>query len=90
MSRISTSIGVRGGKIVAIGDLSQASAGEVFDAREKLRAAGRESALNVLDSENELNAARINFTSAYYDSKEAAYRLLLAMGVLTPGLLGLP
>jgi len=65
-------------------------AGEVFDAREKLRAAGKESALNVLDSENELNAARINYTSAYYDSKEAAYRLLLAMGVLTPGLLGLP
>ena len=25
-------VGVRGGKIVAIGDLSQASAGEVFDA----------------------------------------------------------
>ncbi len=65
-------------------------AGEVFDARQKLRAAGKESALNVLDSENELNAARINYTSAYFDTKEAAYRLLLAMGVLTPGLLGLP
>lgn len=65
-------------------------AGEVFDARQKLRSAGKESALNVLDSENELNAARINYTSAYFDTKEAAYRLLLAMGVLTPGLLGLP
>jgi adhesin transport system outer membrane protein len=65
-------------------------AGEVLDARQKLRAAGKESALNVLDSENELNAARINFISAYFDTKVAAYRLLLAMGVLTPGLLGLP
>lgn len=65
-------------------------AGEVFDAREKLRAAGKESALNVLDSENELNAARINYASAYYDAKDAAYRVLLAMGVLTPGRLGLP
>ena len=27
-----TDVGVRGGKIVAIGDLSQASAGEIFDA----------------------------------------------------------
>jgi adhesin transport system outer membrane protein len=65
-------------------------AGEVLDAREKLRAAGKESALNVLDSENELNAARITFLSASFDAKEAGYRLLLSMGVLTPGRLGLP
>ncbi|MFN0042459.1 MAG: TolC family outer membrane protein [Alphaproteobacteria bacterium] len=59
-------------------------AGEVFDARDRLRAAGRDTAINVLDAENELYNARINFVQAAYDARKAIYRLTLAMGMLTP------
>jgi len=57
-------------------------AGEVFTARTKLRDAGKETALNVLDAENEVYNARINQTSASFDMKLAAFQLLLAMGDL--------
>jgi len=64
-------------------------ASEVFDARERLRRAGRETAINVLDAENEVYNARINYIQAAYDGRRAIYRLLQAMGQLTPGVLGL-
>ena len=57
-------------------------AGEVFESRKKLRAAGKETVINVLDAENEVNNARINFTSTSYDEKISIYQLLLAMGRL--------
>jgi len=57
-------------------------ASEVFTARTKLRDAGKETALNVLDAENEVYNARINQTSATFDMKLASYQLLLAMGEL--------
>jgi len=56
----------------------------VFVARQKLRDAGKETALNVLDAENELYIARINHVTALYDMKLAAYQLLQAMGELDP------
>jgi len=65
-----------------------ALAAEVFDSRRRLRDSGRETALNVLDSENELYNARINLVSATFDSRRAAYRLLQAEGDLTPRTLG--
>ena len=55
---------------------------EVFESRKKLRAAGKETVINVLDAENEVNNARINFTSAAYDESIVIYQLLLAMGRL--------
>ena len=55
---------------------------EVFESRKKLRAAGKETVINVLDAENEVNNARINFTSAAYDERIVIYQLLLAMGRL--------
>jgi len=55
-------------------------AGEVFDARKRLRDVGRETALNVLDAQSEFYNARINQVSAGYDARIAAYRLLAAMG----------
>ena len=58
-------------------------ANQVFDARKKLRDAGKESTLNVLDAETEYYNARINFVNASYDARVAVYRLLLAMGSLT-------
>ena len=39
-------------------------ASEVFDSRQKLREAGKETVINVLDAESEIFNARINFTSA--------------------------
>ncbi len=64
-------------------------ASEVFDARQKLREAGKETVINVLDAENEIFNARINFVQASYDEQLAIYQLLLAMGQLNPDLLGL-
>ena len=57
---------------------------EVFAARSRLREAGRESAINLLDAELELFLARINLTNAVYDSRIAAYQVLEATGQLTP------
>lgn len=61
---------------------------EVFDARQKLREAGKETVINVLDSENEIFSARINFVQASYDEQVAIFQLLLAMGQLSAELLG--
>ncbi|HYE52144.1 MAG TPA: TolC family protein [Azospirillaceae bacterium] len=57
-------------------------AGEVLDARRTLRDAGKETALNVLDAESELYAARISEVSAAFDAKLAELRLLAVMGEL--------
>ena len=54
----------------------------MFDARGKLRESGKETVINVLDAENEVYSARINYTSALYDSRIAAYQLLQAVGRL--------
>jgi len=58
-------------------------ASEVFESRKRLRESGRETAINVLDSENEVFNAQINYTSALFDARLFAYQLLLAMGRLT-------
>ena len=57
-------------------------ASEVFDSRQKLREAGKETVINVLDAESEIFNAQINFTAAAYDERVAVYQLLLAMGRL--------
>lgn len=59
-------------------------ASEVADSRKKLREAGKETIINVLDAENEVNNAQINYTSAAYDERVAIYQLLLSMGRLNP------
>ncbi|MBF0247858.1 MAG: TolC family outer membrane protein [Alphaproteobacteria bacterium] len=59
-------------------------ASEVFDSRKKLREAGKETVINVLDAENEVNNAQINYTTATYDHKLSVYQLLLSMGRLMP------
>ena len=38
--------------------------------------------INVLDAENEVYSARINYTSALYDARVAAYSVLQAIGRL--------
>lgn len=67
---------------VALLDNAVNIAAEVFEARERLRESGKETALNVLDAENEVFSARINYTNALFDSRIAGYQLLLAMGRL--------
>lgn len=57
-------------------------ADEVFTSRRRLREAGKENAITVLDAENEVYTARINYTAALYDARLAAYQVLLAMGRL--------
>ena len=59
-------------------------ASEVFSSRQKLREAGKETVIAVLDAENEVNNSQITFTSASYDERIAVYQLLLAMGLLNP------
>ncbi|MDH5188112.1 MAG: TolC family outer membrane protein [Rhodospirillaceae bacterium] len=59
-------------------------ASEVASSRKKLREAGKETIINVLDAENEVNNAQINYTSSAYDERVAIYQLLLSMGRLNP------
>jgi outer membrane protein, adhesin transport system len=62
---------------------------EVFDARHKLREAGKETVINVLDAERELYDARIELTRAQADRRIAAFGLLRSMGRLDPARLGI-
>ena len=55
-------------------------AAEVWDARKKLREAGRETVLNVLDAETEVFNSQINLTGASYDETLSVYRPLLVLG----------
>jgi adhesin transport system outer membrane protein len=57
--------------------------------RQKPRAAGRETAINVLDAEDELTRALIAQTTAEADAALATYRLLAAVGRLDRHHLGL-
>jgi outer membrane protein, adhesin transport system len=63
-------------------------ASEVFESRKKLRTAGKDTALNVLDAENEVFNAEINLTGAAYDALVAQYRVLKSAGRLTITTLG--
>lgn len=55
---------------------------EVWESRKKLREAGKETVINVLDAENEIYNARIKYITASYDARIAIYQLLSAMGRL--------
>lgn len=56
---------------------------EVYTARQRLREAGKDTALNVLDAENEVFTAKINYIAALFDAQIAAYQVLAAMGKLS-------
>ncbi|MDA0230871.1 MAG: TolC family protein [Proteobacteria bacterium] len=55
-------------------------AAEVFSGRSKLRKAGKETVINVLDAESQMFDARIQLVAAQHDARIAVYRLLAAMG----------
>ncbi|MEE8172680.1 MAG: TolC family protein, partial [Alphaproteobacteria bacterium] len=57
-------------------------AAEVFSGRRKLREAGKETVINVLDAESQMFDARIQLVAAQHDARVAVYRVLQAMGQL--------
>lgn len=57
---------------------------EVWDSRKRLREAGNETVINVLDAESEVFSVRINLVTAQHDARVAVYQLLLAIGDLVP------
>ena len=57
---------------------------EVLDSRRTLAAAGRETALRVLDAETEVTNAQINLAATVFDEMVASYRMLLVTGQLDP------
>ena len=63
-------------------------AGEVFDSRKRLRDSGKETAINVLDAENELLNACINFVNADFDNQISVFQVLFSLGRLDPEALG--
>ncbi len=64
-------------------------AGEVFDSRKSLRDSGKETAINVLDAENELLNACINFVNAEFDNRISVFQVLFSLGRLDPQALGI-
>ncbi|MDH3700089.1 MAG: TolC family protein [Alphaproteobacteria bacterium] len=62
---------------------------EVLRARRRLRRAGKETALNVLDAEGEVFNAQINFVEALFDSRVAVFRVIRSSGMLNEKTLGL-
>jgi outer membrane protein TolC len=71
--------------------LSDASsiAKQVMMDRKKLRDAGKETALSVLDAEVEYYGVLANRINALYDTRINSYRLLSAVGKLSPDIIGL-
>jgi outer membrane protein, adhesin transport system len=64
-------------------------ASEVAAARKQLREAGKETVINVLDANNEVINAQINFVTATYDELLSIYQMMLAMGRLNIAYLNL-
>lgn len=63
---------------------------KVFNARRKLRQDGRESLINVLGAERDLNGARLRLIGSQYSTRVAAYRLMRDIGALNTKTLNLP
>lgn len=55
---------------------------EVFEARKKMREAGKETVIDVLDAESDITNAQINYVVASYDLRMAAYQVIYAIGRL--------
>ena len=62
---------------------------QVYEARKKMRDAGRETAINVLNAESELFQTQIKYVGADFAYRVAGFRLLRAMGRLRAKTLGL-
>lgn len=70
-------------------DSAAAISFDVMQSRKRLRDAGKEAAINVLDAEVEYYGVLSNRLNALYDTRIGSYRLLATIGALTPATLGL-
>lgn len=87
--RISWNQVINGSERLELLDSAAGISKDVMESRKRLRDAGKESALIVLDAEVEYFGVLFNKVNAMYDTRIGSYRLLNAMGQLTPENLGL-
>jgi TolC family type I secretion outer membrane protein len=80
---------VNGAERLELLDSAAAISRDVMEDRKRLRDAGKESALSVLDAEVEYYGVLASKVNAMYDTRVGSYRLLQSMGELTPQNLGL-
>lgn len=80
---------VNGSERLELLDSAAAIAKDVMEDRKRLRDAGKESALSVLDSEVEYYGVLSNKVNAIFDNRINSYRLLSLLGELTPETIGL-
>lgn len=87
--RVSWNQLVNGRERLELLDSAAGIARDVMLNRKRLRDAGKETALSALDAEVEYFGVLANKINAMYDTRIGAYRLMAAMGALTPESLGL-
>lgn len=80
---------VNGAERLELLDSAAAISRYVMEDRKRLRDAGKETALNVLDAEVEYYGVLANKVNAAYDTRISSYRLLQSIGELTPVNLGI-
>lgn len=87
--RISWNQVINGSERLELLDSAAEISRDVMNNRKRLRDAGKESAVIVLDAEVEYFGVLSNKVNAMYDTRIGSYRLLAAMGLLQPETLGL-
>lgn len=80
---------VNGNERLELLDSAASIARDVMENRKRLRDAGKEPAINVLDSEVEYYGVLANKVNALFDTRINSYRLLSLLGELTPETVGL-
>ncbi|MDP4744932.1 MAG: TolC family protein [Porticoccaceae bacterium] len=87
--RISWNLLINGKERLDLLDSAASIARDVMISRKRLRDAGKETALSALDAEVEYYGVLANKINAMYDMRIGSYRLLAAVGALTPEALGI-
>jgi adhesin transport system outer membrane protein len=80
---------VNGAERLELLDSAASIARDVMEDRKRLRDAGKETAINVLDAEVEYYGVLANKVNAAYDTRISSYRLLQSVGDLTADTMGL-
>lgn len=80
---------INGNERLELLDSAASIAKDVMDNRKRLRDAGKEPAINVLDSEVEYYGVLANKVNALFDTRINGYRLLALLGELTPETVGI-
>ena len=84
MIRINWNQLVNGSERLELLDSAATIAKDVMEDRKRLRDAGKESAIIVLDAEVEYYGVLANKVNALYDTKIGSYKLMASLGELTP------